>query len=279
MVTFLIIYSVVQQNLSTALIMEDDVDWDIRIRPQLRDFALSSRALIQPLSSNPSSYVDPTFPTPSPGFDIKNIRFNQLPETVIPLHSPYGDDWDVLWLGHCGMKFPEPDTTPNHPLGRVVHENDLTVPQKQFIHFQWGTSTLTDQYPAHTRVVHHPSDAVCSLVYAISQRGARRILYEFGIHKFTSNFDIMLREFCDGTNDRMRGNCLTVQPQLFQHHRPQGARKGFSEIADHGDEYNEKAYTKNIRWSVRINFPTILLGDTEYIDQWVDGGEDNGLPS
>jgi GR25 family glycosyltransferase involved in LPS biosynthesis len=38
--------AVVEQNLTSALILEDDADWDVRIKPQLRDFALSSQALI-----------------------------------------------------------------------------------------------------------------------------------------------------------------------------------------------------------------------------------------
>ncbi|KAF2494769.1 hypothetical protein BU16DRAFT_573109 [Lophium mytilinum] len=271
--------TVVQQNVSTALIMEDDVDWDIRIRDQLHSFALSSRALTQPLSSNPSKYADPTFPEPKPEAQILNISLESAPRTIEPSNSPYGDNWDLLWLGHCGMQFPKPDNKPLNPLGRVVHSNDLTVPEKQFIHFQWGSEDLTNDYPAHTRVVHHATGGVCSLAYAVSQRGARRLLYELGVNKFSSNLDIMLREFCSGANGRVHGTCLTVQPQLFQHHRPRGARKGFSDISDHGEDWNEKPYSKHIQWSVRMNFRKMVMGETDYADQWPAGGKDNGLPS
>src|SRR5262245_9785082 len=36
---------VVEQNLTTALIFEDDVDWDVRVRQNLQRFALASRFL------------------------------------------------------------------------------------------------------------------------------------------------------------------------------------------------------------------------------------------
>lgn len=53
-----------RRDLASALILEDDADWDVRIKDQLYDFALTSNALTQPLSSNPSKYADSTFPTP-----------------------------------------------------------------------------------------------------------------------------------------------------------------------------------------------------------------------
>jgi GR25 family glycosyltransferase involved in LPS biosynthesis len=271
-------HRIVEQNLSTALIMEDDVDWDIRIRDQLHDFALSTRALIQPLSSDSSKYADPTFPS-GKSDELISIRLEDTPRTIKPSFSPYGDDWDLLWFGHCGIRFPKPDKTPHNPLGRVIQSNDVTVPEKQFIHFQWGDQDLVNGYPPHTRVVHHAAGGVCTVAYAVSQRGARRLLYELGVNKFSSAFDMMLREFCDGSNGRIHGKCLTSQPQLFQHHRPRGARKGFSDISDHGDEYNEVAYSKHIQWSSRLNFQKMLIGDTNYTDQWPAGGVDNGLPT
>lgn len=48
--------------------------------------------------------------------------------TVTLTRCPYGDNLDVIWLGHRGMKFPH---SPSQPLpgGRVVHTNDETVPE------------------------------------------------------------------------------------------------------------------------------------------------------
>ncbi|KAM3414604.1 hypothetical protein BST61_g9763 [Cercospora zeina] len=62
---------VVKENIETALIMEDDADWDVNLKQQLVDFARGS----------------------------KYLQGNSDSETS----SPYGDDWDMLWLGHCGV--------------------------------------------------------------------------------------------------------------------------------------------------------------------------------
>jgi len=83
---------VVRRNLTSALILEDDADWDVRIKEQLFEYAHASRALLQPLSNDHSTYVDWTYPTPqdaaSPG---PILDFNQLPSTINPTTSPYGD--------------------------------------------------------------------------------------------------------------------------------------------------------------------------------------------
>lgn len=72
-------------------------------------------------------------------------------------------------------------------------------------------------------------------------------------------------------------NCPSVQPQLFQHHRPVGPRSKFSGISDHGDGYNERAETINIRWSTRLNFEKLIYGQTDYIDSYKDGEESQEL--
>ncbi|EXU94661.1 glycosyl transferase family 25 protein, partial [Metarhizium robertsii] len=126
------IHEVVRRNLSSALIMEDDVDWDVRIREQLHDFAVSIRALTQPLRRQPGKYADPTYPNPVDGSPktLPDMNFYSLPDTVRPLISPYGDNWDVLWLGHCGMHFVFEHSN-LIPKGRVVKENDVSVPPKK----------------------------------------------------------------------------------------------------------------------------------------------------
>ena len=85
--------------------------------------------------------------------------------------------------------------------------------------------------------------------------------------------DIAFQNVCDGENDRSLGKCLTIQPQLFNHHRPVGSTATFSDIQDHSGSYNEMAYTKNIRWSTRVNFAKLVNGETDYVDLFRDGGE------
>jgi hypothetical protein len=86
----------------------------------------------------------------------------------------------------------------------------------------------------------------------------------------------MLRYVCDGVDDRQLATCFTVQPQLFQHHRPAGPKAAFSDINDHGWDVNDKATTLNIRKSVRINFPQLISGAMDWVDSYPDSMEDGG---
>ncbi|EGE07779.1 LPS glycosyltransferase [Trichophyton equinum CBS 127.97] len=264
---------IVENNINSALIFEDDADWDIRIKPQLRDFALASRALVQPLSgADHLSYADPTFPDPrkSSGTPKEIFMSNN---TVPPVNSPYGDNWDILWLGHCGVNFPDAalrEVGKDIPKGRVIQKNDSTVPEQKYLVLAPGNEEFKTVFPPHTRVVHHAMTPVCSLVYGVSQKSARRLLYEFGVKKFNAPYDIMLRDACEGTQGRVRNTCLTVQPQLFNHHRPAGNASHYSDISEHKGGVIEVASTQMIRWSTSLNLPKLISGDTDYNDQFPD---------
>ncbi|KAI2472710.1 hypothetical protein F4781DRAFT_444434 [Annulohypoxylon bovei var. microspora] len=265
------IQEVVRRNLTSALILEDDVDWDIRIKHQLQDFALSTRALIQPIAGASQLYADPTYPAPSinsPG-SVPDFSFDYLPYTETPTTSPYGDGWDLLWIGHCGMHFPFNDN-PVLPKGRVIHSNDPSVAQKRYLWTLNIPFTLKENYAEHTRAVHHVQEGVCSLGYAISQEGARKLLYEVGLKDLTDGFDILLRFFCEGAKGRRHHNCLTVQPALFHHHRAAGPLSASSDIGDHGDGLRDKSLTDMVRWSVRLNADVLLEGSKEIVDQYPD---------
>ncbi|RYP74246.1 hypothetical protein DL769_004067 [Monosporascus sp. CRB-8-3] len=264
----------IQENLTTALILEDDADWDVRIRDQLRDFALSSTTLTQPLvgaSGTGTKYADQSFPRPlkdSPA-TVQELSFGKLPATTAPKTSPYGDNWDVIWAGHCGMHFPFAHGE-IIPKGRVV-QTDQIVPQKQHLWTLSEPDDLKEQYPDHTRVVHHVQDGICSLAYAVTQKGARQLLYELGLKDANAAFDVQLRWFCEGTGRPTRGrhHCLTMQPPLFGIHLSAGAKSANSDISDHGEGYQEEA-TKVVRWSVRMNAEALIEDRTDFVDQWPD---------
>jgi GR25 family glycosyltransferase involved in LPS biosynthesis len=263
------IQEVVRRNLSSALILEDDADWDIFIRAQLQSFALSSQALAQPISGTKSVYADPTYPNPdkAPSSRPPDLSFDHLPHIEAPVNSPYGDHWDALWLGHCGMHFPfENDNV--IPKGRVVQSDPHTIPQQQHLWTLSEPNDLKEQYPNYTRVVHHVQDGICSLGYAVSRKGARQMLYELGLKNFNAAFDILLRWYCEGASDRGYHNCLTVQPALFQHHRFAGLKGANSDISEH-DKGFQNASTDVVRWSVRMNAAAIMDGKP-LVDQHPD---------
>ena len=252
------------------------MDWDVRLREQLRDFALSGHALTQPLSQDRSSYADATYPVPKDpnAKPASDLLFGSLPSTIPPKYSPYGDDWDLLWVGHCGMRMPS-KSVPNGdriPKGRVVQHDDSTVAQKQYHYVVSSTDDLKD-YEDHTRVVSHVQDGICSLAYAVTQAGARKLLRSVGLLEVVDVYDIMLRQYCEGSHGRGYHNCLTVMPSLFHHHRPLGPLVSESDITPHGEGYNTIARTDNIRWSTRMNWDVLLDGRTDFVDGYPDKEE------
>lgn len=265
------IREIVHRNISSALIFEDDVDWDVRIRDQLRRFALSAQALTQPLADYPGSYADPTYPQHDTSSSLKDVEipFNQLPKSAAPRLSPYGDSWDLLWLGHCGMQFPPPDQD-STPQGRVVHLDDETAPERRYLYSFANPFTLVEGYPEHTRAVHHVREGVCSLAYAVTQKGARRLLNEVGLRDVTDPFDILLRYYCEGAHGRGRHLCLTSQPALFNHRRPAGPDSAQSDIGNHGDGRRDHSMTDMIRWSTRLNADVLMDGGSIFHDQYPD---------
>jgi hypothetical protein len=163
-------------------------------------------------------------------------------------------------------------TDKNTPLGRVVIPNDETVPEPQHITIPWGDFTpLLTEYEPHTRLVSYAQESVCTVAYAISLPGARKLLYDLGMHKITDATDVMLRAACEGKEGRgVRLKCLTVLPQLFEHHRPRGSKAEWSEIREYAG-FNERPFTLNVRWSTRVNLGKLVSGETDYLDLWPDG--------
>lgn len=277
-----VLNTIIDQNLTSALILEDDADWDIRLKSQLHIFARAAQ---------PFTQHNPRTTTPS------DDKVTNLPITSIPSppnqssSSPYGQNWDVLWLGHCGTNFPTSTTltTPptNTSLLRVTIPNDPTVPSPQ--HLKAHPFALQDQlaelYPPHTRVVHPSSGTICTQAYAVSQQGARKLLWRFGVKEaLTKGWDLALGEWCDGAFfgvDGSNGNgkqgkgkgggapvCVTVQPPLFSHHFGKGAA---SDITAPGGGFvnKDKEMTPYVRWSVRLNMGRLVEGG-EVRDQWPD---------
>jgi len=254
----------------------------MRLKPQLQTFAKAARALLSTRTAYLNS-IDKSF-IPSDVTKIyKKISFSldDLPIPARPRKSPYGDEWDMLWLGHCGTNF-----RTIAPTSRILIRDDPTVPSPLHLkpHPFAAPDTYGTLYPPHTRLVHHPSGSSCSLAYALSQRGARKLLYEFGVKAFDKQIDFMLGDFCDNTNETIhgssggvasegggrnesRGVCVAVQPPIFSHHYPEGAK---SDIYATGGGLVRMVGTLYVRWSMRMNFGRLVSGKKEVLDQWPD---------
>ncbi|KAH9895375.1 glycosyltransferase family 25 protein [Xylariomycetidae sp. FL2044] len=230
--------AVVERDLGSALILEDDVDWDVRLKLQLRHFAAASRMWLEEQAkvvtaaasaaavssgsdkghNRPRSPPREGNPGPGPLGSTANkaeeaqrltIRLSERP---IPgaqaSQSAYGADWDVLWLGHCGADLPPPQRSPAEetvPSLRVSLPRDPTVPVAAHLkaHRFARPDALGAAYEPHTRVVHAVSGNACTLAYAVSARGARKMMWRLGVEDENGElekyqWDLMVRDWCQG---------------------------------------------------------------------------------
>ncbi|KAI9715620.1 MAG: hypothetical protein M1828_000763 [Chrysothrix sp. TS-e1954] len=243
---------VVASNLSSALITEDDVDWDIRIKSQLLNVAAGTRTIMQPLRTEKRN-------------DDRR-HSGPAPITVPPSSTPYGDGWDVLWLGFCRM---QPPLMHDDWLrkARYIIPDDETVPS--YKHWHPAEPRILDEYPEHTRIVSHAKMGLCSLAYAVTQQGAQRVLHQMKEDKFRAGFDVMLYQWCEHGHDN---TCLTTMPQVINHHRAAGRISDDSDLRGgmESDDIREKGETLNIRWSTMLNIEKLLNNQTDYEDQFPD---------
>jgi hypothetical protein len=159
------------------------------------------------------------------------------------------------------------------------------VPKPKYLKahpFQGDVDPLGSAYPPHTRIYHRATGGeLCTVGYAVSQRGARRLLHQFGLKKWNDIFDSELGRWCASEDEKEQLSksghqqknkervCLTSQPPIFAHHHPMD---GESDIGGLGGGYARKYETKYLRYSVRMNLERIVYGakDEELVDQWPD---------
>ncbi|RDA89802.1 hypothetical protein CP533_4659 [Ophiocordyceps camponoti-saundersi (nom. inval.)] len=234
---------VVNSGVSSALIMEDDMDWDLHLKLQLNDIAQGTRQVLKESSSH-------------------------VPE------SPYGDSWDVLWLGHCGEPFPETleenvgleaEAKARMNVKYAINEDNTVPPYSE-------VSRLVDwsAFPAGTRLVHLSAAPICSFAYALSQSAARKILFALSVDGLHMAFDNSLAQLCrDSIHDLglqkeggYRLKCISVNPTIMFHHRAKGRVHGDSDVQNFGQEgqVRERGFSESIKWSMRLNLRKILTG-------------------
>lgn len=249
------------RNYSSALIMEDDSDWDVRIHEQA---ALVAEA-------------------------VRNLT---VPKTETR-EWPWGEDWDVLWLGHCGERLPYEDE-PEDVDEEGEHEDSSAAPdegseavaQKEDLEAKVKTpskpeekmerrsppppgelpgeddyitlydSTLPPTIGSYdprmsgdsqdTRWVQHAAGPICTFAYAVTGASVARMLAMK--HGNEQAFDLWMHTRC--RNRELR--CFTVNPEMFHHHVAAGLP---SSLVNEGQVDNGgKNYTENIMYSARCNW-------------------------
>jgi GR25 family glycosyltransferase involved in LPS biosynthesis len=185
-----------ESNLTTALIIEDDVDWDIHIRHhQVPLIASQLRTL---LSANPTDPHD----------QYTAIREHNRQK------SYWGDltQWEVLYLGHCGDNF-DLKYWPDLPHNIF---KDETVPVMEDLHPDTQRWLVEAGIGEHQRIIHRSKNPLCSFAYALNRKSAERMLTELSHEEYghgTWSFDVRLLEACRDLNWK----CWTSNPELFHH--------------------------------------------------------------
>ncbi|KAJ5609474.1 hypothetical protein N7528_010041 [Penicillium herquei] len=215
---------IVRDRIGSAIIMEDDADWDVNIKTQLQSFALGVRAL--------------------------------QGTTNTPCSSPYGDDWDILWIGHCGIECKE-----DLPFYRTP--NDPTVPEPR--HFlPYFRDPPSFERSDEARLTCTANDGVCSSMYAVSYHGAQRILAALSVNpsglaeeiNIGAQFDVSLGRMCGKGYLR----CFAPYPALTGAFRSAGSAEKASDI--HNEEGEPVGFASwGVLYSTMLNVNRILNGD------------------
>ena len=167
----------------TALVREDDVDWDINVRShQIPLLASAIRKLLRNASSvHPSAYWVP----PS--------------------------QWDILYPGYCDDALPSSSNAfLTHP--RLLYP-DATALEHTLLHPDTYNFLRFLRVPESTRLVHRTFAPFCTFAYAVTRSSAARIVREYARkRKGVSAFDVQLLIAC-----REELRCFSVAPELFHH--------------------------------------------------------------
>ena len=224
---------IVHEKISTALIMESDSDWDMRIKDIMTGVGDGARTIV-------------------------DWPFNRTQELTgrLPDSSPYGDKWDIIWMGHCGST--------NYGDGRMYRVNDTSAPDSDH-EWTFGSGPQEEQKRPGTRMIYRLRGGVCSTAYAISYKGAVKLIELFKDNG--DNIDLALGWFCDHKLDM---SCVGVWPQVITAAASQSNIKHpDGEKAQGGDD--DKIHPgPAIQYSARVNAEKAMkgLGKEHWKAEW-----------
>ncbi|KAJ5591697.1 LPS glycosyltransferase [Penicillium hispanicum] len=191
--------TIVMNKISSALILEDDCDWDVTLRTQLQEFARGTRAL-QNSERNP--------------------------------RSPYGDNWRVLWLGHIGM-IPQ-----NQSVAYEIPDDPTVRPWDLRAENTWPDVADWPDLQ-QSRLIFDGAYGMGSLAYAVTYETARLILAKLSMGETDNAFDFGLGDVCNDDYEGFHFHCFTPHPPLLSFWRKAGPASGDSDIVDLGDDWHE----------------------------------------
>ncbi|KAJ6118995.1 hypothetical protein N7471_013615, partial [Penicillium samsonianum] len=221
---------IVSHKIATALIFEDDVDWDVSLKSQLIEFARGARAL-------------------------QNTSDVSI--------SPYGDDWDMLWIGHCAV-------STRHDERRVyMIRNDPTVrPESHRGDFYGPKSEFWPDIPPSTRLVFEADYGVCTAGYAITYNAAQKVLAALSMSPLNEPVDLAYGTMCKNKSG-FDFHFIAPYPQIVSTWRPAGPSSKDSDIGSIDNSWH-KAWSSGIVYSTMLNIRHLISGEESAVAQWDD---------
>ena len=206
--------------------MEDDADWDVMLKSQMLEIARGAR---------------------------------HVQESMNPKYSPYGDEWEALFVGHCG--------TNNRLDGHEevdkrywVINNDPTVVPPQHAK---GVRSPNQSPPAisktdnRTRIVFSPYKVTCLQAYGVTLGAAARILYDQALGPHATIIDVAWSQMCKYRKLRMP---IAVHPPIMGQHRPPGDGSKDSDRTEHRNAARKVGVSENVNYPMRLNIESIIYG-------------------
>ncbi|KAL6249490.1 hypothetical protein RBB50_003343 [Rhinocladiella similis] len=224
-----VLQRIVNENIQSALIFEDDADWDIGIRAQLTQLA-------------------------------RGAKYLQRMEEDAVSSSPYGDKWDMLWLGHCGQFTMASDKR------RFVIPEDPTVEPTEYRKYWLENPNMSKwDLPSNavndTRIIFRSSGGICTAGLAISLAGARKALVHMSMSPFNKPVDWGYDGLCK--NKDMNGFCISSFPAMIGVSRPAGPRSKNSDITVHEGVF-EHPVSNRTNFSTRLNIRRLINGSKKF---------------
>ena len=225
-----IAHKIIENNLASAMILEDDADWDVALRSQLEHFALGSQSLLET--------------------STKTVPF-----------SPYGDGWDMIWLGHCASQ------PANDDWRRFLMKNDPTVTPPNH-RANWAeTPQDMSKYDNSTRIIYFSKGGTCTYSYGLSYHGAQKLLKWLSMEIYGKAIDFGLHDMCSKPDRNFK--CIGVFPQLVGEHKMAGGSSRDTDIGAGGTQSRKMGFSYNIVHSTRMNADALIDGRfDDVVSQW-----------
>jgi len=196
-------------------------------------------------------------------------HFLQDIDSTANLHSPYGDAWDFLPLGHCGARSrPEEDAK-----YWVIHDDPTVTPdsQSEIIrskNYRVPDTSATELQGNFTRLVYEPRDMRCMYAYAISLKGAERMLYSASVEPGAGSSDSVLSGMC--TFRRYGTRCIAPFPAFVDQYRPAGPDGKSSDRVAFRGGVRDHGSTLNVVFPVKAGLQSYITSSSTYASQWPD---------